>query len=340
MRLLVPLLVLVGCSGVPTRELPPVYTLNPDRPAEVAPATDALADCVGVQTAPYAIELSCLDATVINAIGLNLSTAPLELVDSCDRVSKRVMEDVPLVEGPDLQLPHPSLTWRTAQDGSPAAETLVVCSPYREGGLLYTTASAFAGALPEGLVESIAWDGVPAPLVTSPWIDDIPFLGRVLPRRGGCRLLGAQNLSCAPNGQMSWERYSSVERAQASEDRKVAELTARGAEVQSDERVPCTFEGEITECRRVVARAPISKLLTLGASNVLVAYYATGEVRGQAAQAVCSFYEDQAPEGGLAYLCREAFTIPGVPLIGEEDIIGRTPTEEEPDEEEVEDGGE
>ncbi|MEL6615432.1 MAG: hypothetical protein AAFQ43_06830, partial [Bacteroidota bacterium] len=246
---------------------------------------------------------------IVFAARYDAEPTPEAIEEACLAVTAELFEGA-VVQGPSARLPEPwaTQTVRTA-DAEPGG-TLVTCSVAREGGMMVVTATpTLAPVGPETHAEPLAWDGVPAGLVTGPRPDSVAFVGRMLPVRGSCQLMGPQNLSCAPFGQMSWERFSSLDLAQAFETEKVAQLTDLGAEIQSDERVDCTFEGEATTCRRVVLRMPFSRILSLGASNVLIAVYATGEVRGTPSQVVCSYYDDQSPEGVLAPLCREAFAL-------------------------------
>ncbi|MEL6614387.1 MAG: hypothetical protein AAFQ43_01540, partial [Bacteroidota bacterium] len=62
MRLLalVSVLALTGCaSGVTTLPIQTFEDGRADRPAEVASAAEALADCAGLQLAPYVVQFAC-----------------------------------------------------------------------------------------------------------------------------------------------------------------------------------------------------------------------------------------------------------------------------------------
>lgn len=303
-------LVLAGCSsGVATLPISTYADGNAARPAEVAPAAEALADCAGLQVAPYVVQFACEDAEVVFAARYDVEPTPEAISDACLAVTAELFDGAVLT-GPAVRLPEPAATQTVHTSESEHGGSLVTCSVAREGGMTVVTATpAMAPVDPAAHVEPLAWDGVPAGIVTGVRPDSVAFVGRMLPLRGNCRLMGPQNLSCAPYGQMSWERFSSVDLARTFEAEKVAQLTRLGGEVRSDEQVECTFEGQATTCRRVVFRAPISRVLTLGASNVLIAVYATGEVRGVPSQVVCSYFDDQSPEGVLAPLCREAFAL-------------------------------
>lgn len=93
---------------------------------------------------------------------------------------------------------------------------------------------------------------------------------------------------------MSWGAFSNMTLARTAQQRQIESGREQAKAVLADTTLTCTFEGVAAECRRVTYRAPISKILTLGASNMLVAFYAAAEVRG--GQAACGFYEDQATQ--------------------------------------------
>ncbi|MEM9998200.1 MAG: hypothetical protein AAF809_10915 [Bacteroidota bacterium] len=306
------LFVLTGCShGYAYRPLTPTKAASESETlAEgIAEAEAALADCAGAQLSPSVIHLGCDNAQEVYAARYD---AEVE-AEACEAIASDVYRGAEIVSGPDLQLPPPSFTYRTTID-TPLGNSLAVvsCSPSADGGLLFLTAFA-KGRLDNGFytraLPTIANEGVPASLVTSLRPDSLEFFGRALPVSGACRLMGARNLSCYPYGQMDWSGFDSLEAAQASSDQRRSASVEVGATVLEDEVVACSFEGIDTTCRKVVYRLPVSRLLTLGASNVLVTYFVEEEVRGHSAQAVCSFYDDQAPEGGLAPLCEEAFEL-------------------------------
>lgn len=309
------LLTLTGCStGYSYLALTPAepVTENPARPQDIPTATSALADCSGVQLNEALIHLACDDAQEVYAARYDAEVEP----ESCQGIASDVYRGSNLVGGPALQLPDPSLTYRAdieASTGMGAVSAVVSCSPAPQGGLLFLTAIGrlqLDRAFYERALPAIAYDGVPASIVGSRRPDSLNFLGRALPVHPSCSLMGARNLSCYPSGQMDWSEFNSLADAQAASERRVQASVSAGATVLEDESVECEFEGVATSCRRVVFRLPISRILTLGASNVLIAYYVAEEVRGQNAQAVCSFYDDQAPEGGLAALCAESFELP------------------------------
>ena len=313
--MLTSLLVLSGCStGYSYLALSPAApgAENPARPQDVPAATAVLTDCSGVQLDEALIHLACDDAQEVYAARYDAEIEP----ESCEGIASDVYRGANLVGGPDLRLPAPSLTYRADIEdptGLGSVSAVVACSPAPQGGLLFLTAIGglrLDNAFYERALPAIAYDGVPASVVGSRRPDSLDFFGRALPVHPSCRLIGARNLSCYPSGQMDWSEFGSLADAQAALERRVQASVAAGATVLEDEALECTFEGVATSCRRVVYRMPVSRILTLGASNVLIAYYVAEGVRERNAQAVCSFYDDQAPEGGLAALCAESFELP------------------------------
>ena len=299
---------LARCSaGVRPLSLTPEQAAAGDaeRPAGVPPAASLLAACVGVQPAGHALHLACADNQQIYAARYDAEAEPA----SCRRI---VGEEA--APGPALPLPPGSLTYRTASEvGGPAGPSgVAACVPVAYGGLMLVgvhglteTDTAFAAQA----IPAVVYDGVPYELLVSNRPDSLDFLGRTLLVHPSCRLMGPQNLSCYPAGQMNWAAFATTGDARAVQSRQIQSSIEQGATVLEDEAVACTFEGVRAECRRIVYRLPVSRILTLGATNVLVAYYVTAEVRGRNAQAVCSFYTDQGPEDGLAALCAEAFRV-------------------------------
>jgi hypothetical protein len=190
---------------------------------------------------------------------------------------------------------------------------LAVCGPHRRGGLGLLLAQPGPGADTTAASEALtalAYHGVPPARVLPRRPEEVPLLGRTLDVHSSCELKGAQNLSCFPNGQMNWGTFSTIERARTAQHRQIEANRRSAKAVLADTTVDCTFEGVDTQCRRLVYRAPASKLATLGASNVLIVFYAVARVRDTPARAVCSFYRDQARASGLAPLCQEVFEVP------------------------------
>ena len=302
-----------GCSsGYSRLSLDPVEadSEHPARPADVPAATAALAGCAGVRLSESLVHLACADGQEVYASRYDADVEP----GSCEGIASNWYQKADLAAGPALRLPAPSLTYRAAvRGGAGPASAVVACSPAPQGGLLFLTAAGVLrpdSAFVSRALPAVAYDGVPAQVLSSRRPDSLDFFGRALLVHPSCELMGARNLACYQSGQMDWSEFGTLADAQAASARRVEGSVAAGATIVEDEAVGCVFEGVATSCRRVTYRMPISgvaRLLTLGASNVLVAYYVAERVRDRNAQAVCSFYDDQAPPGGLAALCAEAF---------------------------------
>ncbi len=307
------LIVSGGCSaGYPYLPLDPGLPLEApvDRPASVPDAASAFDGCAGVHRSEAVVHLACRNAHAVYAARFDAPVTP----EACRKITTDAYPERALGDGPALALPPSSLTYRatTSLPAQPGGTAVVACVPARGGGLLFLGAQALDlpdSALVGRTFPSLAYDGVPYPILTSTWPDEVEFFGRSLSVHPSCRLVEARSLSCYPSGQMDWTEFDDLDGAQAAIDARVA-IAASASRVLVDEAVTCTFEGIATECRRVTYRAPIPRLLILGASNVLIVYYAAVRVRGRAAFAVCSFFDDAVPKGEIAPLCAEAFAIP------------------------------
>ena len=306
---------LAGCSAgysyLPVKPAEALAEAEAVRPRGLAPAASLLADCAGVQMSEHLIQVACDNAQEIYVARYDTEAS----AESCHRIATDVYRGASIAPGPTLRLPPGAIVHRIdfAMEGEAMAPSPVVaCMPAQRGGLVFLTAQGpvrFDSTFYTEAIPAIAYDGVPEQIITSRTPDSVDFFGRALPVHSSCQLMGPRNLACYPSGQMSWSPFSSMEVAQVTQDRHIQHAVEGKAKVLQDETLPCTFEGVPAQCRRSVYRMPVPRLLTFGASNVLVTYYVSAEVRGQQAQAVCSFYNDQAPEGELAALCAEVLDL-------------------------------
>jgi hypothetical protein len=301
------LLALAGCSS-------PYRTLLLDASAGAAPGRPAgvtgagLATCAGLRFDAARVLLECDDDQQVFLI--RYAAEPDAAV--CRRLVGANLPGVALAAGPALVLPAGSEVFAATAEspaGLPPRPAVAVCAPAAGGGALVALA---LGGDAGRVLPALAWDGLPAGLDGNSAPDSVDVFGRGLAVHPSCRLLEPRNLQCASDGQMSWSRFSSAAAATAAAEAHAARMLANASEVLADERVGCRFEGVETVCRRVVARVSFGALgnvLTTGQSNRLVGIVAAADVRGQHAQAECSFFDDQAAPGTLATLCRQAFEI-------------------------------
>ena len=318
---------LLGCTS-PSRLAvdPSAGSLEADARSAQIPSSDSLfQSCWGVRLGKGVFEMQCRDHRRFYVARYDVSSS----AEQCRTVIQRVYREASLHEGPRLGLPDSSHVYRLTGmagaevSGSAGTKGLAVCVPHRDRGLGLLLAQQ--GLVPDSTyaasaLMTLAYNGVPGGRVLSDTSSEVPFLGRALPVHASCEFKDAQNLSCFPNGQMNWGTFSTVDRAQKAQSLQIQASRQSAESVLSDTTIACTFEGVKTQCRRIVYRAPVSKIATLGASNVLIAFYATARVRGRPARAVCSLYRDQARSNGLAPLCQETFEVPAA-----DTLLSRTP---------------
>lgn len=294
------LVALAGCTSA-LGTLP--LTASPGEP-------EALAACAGLRFDASRVLLECLDDQQVFLVRYAAPPTP----ETCRRLARAIAGGAALEPGPALALPAGSETFATTvrlSAGLPAAPAVVACSPVPDGGSLLALSILGDAAR---VLPALARDGLPPRLDGTATPDTVDLFGRGLAVDPSCRLLEPRNLQCSGDGQMSWTRFSTAERAAEARDQHTQRILDRATEVFSDERVPCRFEGVRTECRRVSARisfGTVGRLLAGGQSDRIVALSAAADVRGQHAQAECSFFDDQAAPGALATLCREAFEVDG-----------------------------
>ena len=317
-----------GCTG-PSRL--PVDPSTGSLDASATPNRRAVSrdslfqSCSGVALGKGVFELQCRDLHRFYVARYDGSPSS----NRCRAIIHRVYRGGTLRDGPRLGLPDSVSTYRLRDlkrrdvAGEVGSTGVAACVPHRDGGLGLLLLQDGLGAdslFTAEVLTTLAYEGVPERRVLSRSPKEVPFLGRALPVHSSCELKGAQNLSCFPNGQMNWGTFSTLDRAQEAQRLQRKASRQSGAEVLADTTVGCMFEEVETQCRRLVYRAPVSKLATLGASNVLIVFYAAARVRGKPSQAVCSFYRDQARSNGLAPLCQEAFEVPAA-----DTLMRRTP---------------
>ena len=320
----------VACSGPAPIALDPAASLmtSADRPADLAPADSLTANCTGVQYDRGQWEIQCLDLNRYFGVRFDKTFS----AKSCRAILEATTSNQISSYDPDLfSEVRPSHTFRMkASSASNEAaqvsnnmsinnadaenqDAFALCVPHREGGLV--ALMAYPGISLDmdtavDLMTSIVFDGLSESRLSVSRPETTPLLGRTLDVHSSCKFMGAENLSCFPNGQMDWSRFSSMEIAQQANAMKVEAAKRAAASVLSDTTVTCTFEEVETECRRILYKATRTRIATLGASNRLIALYAVANVRGIPSQATCSFFDDQARSNGLAPLCDVSFDVP------------------------------
>jgi hypothetical protein len=309
------LLVFSGCSSalqtLPLTASPSAASLDlsdavAQRPAGAGAA--ALATCAGLRFDPARVLLECDDDQQVYLI--RYAAEPDAAV--CRRLVGANLRGVALAPGPALALPARTEVFSATAEGPPGLPprpAVAACAPAAGGGaLLAITFGGDAGRV----LPALAWGGLPAGLDGVATPDSVDVFGRALWVHPSCRLLEPRNLQCESDGQMSWSRFSSAAAAEAAAEAHAVRVLANASETFVDERVGCRFEGVPTVCRRIAAQVSfgaLGNLLTAGQSRRLVIVVAAADVRGQHAQAECSFFDDQAAPGALATLCRESFDI-------------------------------
>ena len=278
----------------------------PARPAGIVPIEEALSGCSSGQPIGPSVQFACPDAQEVHVVRVRGESGD----DACRRF---VAEMYRADERAGLSLAGGLPAYANASGGSEGG-LVAACAPHPVRGMLV----AMVGGAPLDTafvvrtLPAVLREPLPDRLAGPRRPDSLAFFGRWLPVDPVCKPRGVQNLSCFPYGQMDWQAYSSLERAEQALDARVHHTAAeRGGKVLADETVACVFEGVVATCRQVTYRLPVSKLLTLGRSNVLIANYVAQTVRGRHALAVCSYYDDQGSTTQPAPLCREAFVLDG-----------------------------
>ena len=320
---------IAACSPVlpGTLEHDPSQSVLPavSRPDSIPSSDSLLSDCSGVRFDDGTWVMQCTDLDLYRIERYRTDATPAKCREIAGKRfgSERVTPAPQPFPAPSFgfylkgDVPTPVLPGSVpdsiVQRSESGISGYIACAPHPKKGMMFMAAVVgldFDSLRIPHTLTAIAYDGAPEERVMSLRPSDMPLLGRTLDVDPSCELMGAMNLSCFPYGQMNWARFSTIERARTvNELQRVSSLEA-ASEVLADTTVSCTFEGVETECRNTVFRAPVSKILTLGASNVLSAYYVATEVRGIPSHAVCSFFSDQAEPNGLALLCSESFEVP------------------------------
>lgn len=316
---------LTGCTSPSRLSVDPTTaSLDANAQWERAPARDSLfRSCSGVKLGNGVFEMQCRDLHRFYVARYDVSPSG----ETCRKIIRRVYSQATLEPGLRLGLPDSTHSYRLTGLAPPelsgGAEGLAACVPHLHGGLGLLIAQqglAADSVFSADALTALAYDGVPGDRVLSRTPSEVSFLGRSLSVHSSCELKGAQNLSCYPNGQMNWGTFTTLARAQRAQRLQIEASRRYAAAVLADTTVGCAFETVETRCRRLVYRAPVSRLATGGASTVLIAFYAAARVRGKPAQAVCSFYRDQARSNGLAPLCGGSFEVPTA-----DTLLSRTP---------------
>lgn len=260
---------LVGCAGPSRLAVDPSQgSLDAEAtPGRRAASQDSLVQsCSGVMLGKGVFEMQCRDHHRFYVARYDASPSP----ERCRTVLQRVYDGVTLTEGPSLDLADSTRTYRLAgmgdggigPDRSPG---LAACGSHRKGGLgllLAQEGLVFDSLFATQMLTTLAHEGLPGARVLSRTPSEVPFVGRTLPVHSSCELKGAQNLSCFPNGQMNWGAFSTLARAREAQSLQI-EGSRRSVEaVLADTTVGCAFEAVETQCRRLVYRAPVSRIAT------------------------------------------------------------------------------
>ena len=272
---------------------------------------EALEGCDGVQRRSTEVEFACMDGQEIRV--RRYEAGP----DGCRHLMRKTAG--PALDAPlPLGLPPASVALSgQGVEGSLQAGVAAACVPQRGGEVLVVAmvGAPLDSALVSRVLPALAYAPIPDSLVVTGQPDSLAFFGRALPVHASCRLVGARNLSCYPNGQMDWAEYSTHERAEVIVEQRIQALRLHG-KVSEEEDVACTFEGVATTCRRVVVEPRLNLfqrglawVFSAGQSLRLVVYLVAEEVRGRHAVAACSLYDDQMLSNGLTWLCMEAFSL-------------------------------
>ncbi|MCU0444969.1 MAG: hypothetical protein MUE85_08620 [Microscillaceae bacterium] len=212
----------------------------------------------------------------------------------------------------DIPKPYQAFQYIDNQgDSLQVIQTFFVLSAPQGGILAIGFAALFASNLAKQkeMVRSIYFKGIPEKYFTPLIINYLDFVGRTIELGGACEWMSPHNVQCSGYGQINWSLYPDLKTAELMRDLQLkANQNKRMAEMISQEWVTVWFEGKETQALRVVHKAKIPRIV-MGGSNRLIAYYLAQEIRGKYVHCVLSFYEDEAPKGGLAPFVAEVLSL-------------------------------
>jgi hypothetical protein len=164
-------------------------------------------------------------------------------------------------------------------------------------------------ALERDFVNSYLSNRIPSSIYTRLVIDSIDFVGRTIQLGPPCTWMSPHNIQCPNYGQMNWAIFDDLKSAEEYRDTRfeMAKSEKLGDLIE-EKWLTLKFEGQDTKALRTKMKIQVSKL-GIGGSNILIAYYVTGYIRGKYVTCVLSHYTGDAGVYKLPLLLRQVLEL-------------------------------
>lgn len=214
----------------------------------------------------------------------------------------------------DVQVPGPAYSYQgRAYTRTGTMPYHAVCFPSADSlSMVVGTAPDRVDPLLFGeFTEAVAYNGIPDDVTVTSEVEEVFIAGQRVLLPGPCSTRGEQNVTCYPNGQLSWDTHRTILEAAGRMDTQITGTQMPGTPVErtlAEDTPACTFLEEEVECRRLVYEMDVGPNSDPNTSDLLVAYYIWGKVNETPVSSICSFFTTQATSEGLSELCKYVLT--------------------------------
>jgi hypothetical protein len=308
-------ILIISCSGPKYLSLKPVdeaitkWTI----PNEIISQNDIFKNAEGIQVWNYSIRIDLGNSSEVLCVRYDLEANE----DSYKKIVSNIYPDANFEDGPNLNLPNPSKTYKV--DASKflgiEAEGFIAIVPHPHKGLLgiaFTGSNFVDQQYVIDVISSIAYKGIPSKIITETFPDSINLADFKFERnKDYCKWMGPRNLACYPNGQINWSYHNSPENAARAVDQQIAISQSRGGEIFRDDSIKIVFAGQKLKARRILYSLSYSLIPTFPFSlmsktnDFLIAFYVHTKLNNKYVHWVGSFFSNQVYPGNLAPLISE-----------------------------------